>query len=154
MALKKAQFAADLKKYRKLGLDSSIAIYHLEDIEPYADLTELIFAAVARGSLSAVWSTISVTELLAKPFADGRMDRAMACDQFIQSFAGAPIISPNYGIAREAARLRGEYRMRTPDALLIATALHEKANAFVTNDARLRKVKAEGIAIVILADYV
>ena len=34
MALKKTRFVAELQKYKKLGLDSSIAIYHLEDIEP------------------------------------------------------------------------------------------------------------------------
>ena len=154
MALKKARFVAELQKYKKLGLDGSIAIYHLEDIEPYSDLTEVIFAAIARGSLSAVWSTISVTELLAKPFADSRMDRVTACEQFIQSFTGAPVIAPNYGIAKEAARLRGAHRLRTPDALLVATALKENADAFITNDARLRRLKTEGIAIVILQDYV
>lgn len=152
--MKRARFIADLQKYKKLGLDSSVAIYHLEDIEPYSELTEVIFAAVARGALSAVWSTISVAELLTKPFADGHMDRVAVCEQFIHSFAGAPVVSPSYGIAKEAARLRGAYRIRTPDALLLATALNEKADGFITNDAKLRRLKAEGIAIIILEDYV
>jgi predicted nucleic acid-binding protein len=57
-------------------------------------------------------------------------------------------------MAKEAARLRATYGIRTPDALLVATALGEKAEAFLTNDTDLRRLKAEGIAVVVLDDYV
>jgi hypothetical protein len=36
------EFQNELKKLKKVGLDSSILIYHLEDLEPYANLTENI----------------------------------------------------------------------------------------------------------------
>lgn len=68
------EFQKELKKLKKVGLDSSILIYHLEDLEPYADLTENIFATIAEGSLSAVLSTVSVTELLVQPFTVGQQD--------------------------------------------------------------------------------
>lgn len=35
------RLAAELARYKRVGLDSSILIYHLEDLAPYA---ELIFA--------------------------------------------------------------------------------------------------------------
>jgi hypothetical protein len=66
------EFQNELKKLKKVGLGSSILIYHLEDLEPYANLTENIFAAVAEGSLIAVLSTVSVTELLVQPFTAGQ----------------------------------------------------------------------------------
>jgi predicted nucleic acid-binding protein len=47
--------------------------------------------------------------------------------------------------AKAAARLRAKYNVRTLDALLVATALDEKAAAFLTNDPRLRRLQAEGI---------
>ena len=41
-------------------------------------------------------------------------------------------------IAEEAARLRSIYRkIRTPDAIQLATAIHANASFFLTNDARL-----------------
>ena len=153
MAVKQARFGNELKKLGKVGLDSSIAIYHLEDIEPYSELTEMAFAAIAKGALAAVWSTIAVTELLTKPFAEGRLEQVALCEHFMHSFANASLVSPRYTIAREAARLRGKYQLRTPDALLVATALHEQADGFLTNDLRLRKLKAEGLAILVLDDY-
>jgi predicted nucleic acid-binding protein len=153
VALKKAKFIADLKKLSRAGLDSSMAIYHLEDIEPYSELTEIAFAAIARGELVGVWSTITVTELLTKPFAAGQMDRVTACEHFIRSFSHTILSATTYAIAKEAARLRGHYHLRTPDALLLATALHEKADGFLTNDSRLRRVTAEGLTILMLDDY-
>ena len=78
MEVERVEFQKQLKKLKKVGLDSSILIYHLEDLEPYSNLTENIFAAVAEGFLSAVLSTVSVTELLVQPFAAGHQDRIAA----------------------------------------------------------------------------
>lgn len=154
MGVKQTKFVAELKRFTKVGLDSSILIYHLEDMEPYSDLTEAAFAAIAEGSPGAVLSTISVTELLVQPFAEGQKDRVDGFERFILSLPHTALIPPSYPTAKEAARLRARYGIRTPDALLVATALGEKAEAFLTNDTRLRALKAEGIAIVILDDYV
>jgi len=153
MEVMRARFAAELRKLHKVGMDSSILIYHLEDIEPYADLTEHIFVAIAEGSLSAILSTISLTELLVLPFASGRLDRIEPYERFLFSFPNLVLIPPASSIAKEAAHLRAKYGVRTPDALLVATALHEKAEAFLTNDTRLRNIKSEGISIMVLDDF-
>jgi len=147
------EFQKELKKLKKVGLDSSILIYHLEDLEPYANLTENIFAAVAEGFLSAVLSTVSVTELLVQPFAAGQQDRIAAFERFLFSLPNTELKSPDYPIAREAARLRSKYKLRTPDALLLATSINEKTDAFITNDGRLRTLKAEGLVILVLDDF-
>ncbi|HSF14785.1 MAG TPA: type II toxin-antitoxin system VapC family toxin [Vicinamibacteria bacterium] len=52
------------------------------------------------------------------------------------------------------AQLRGRYRIRTPDALLVATAMQEGAKAFVTSDDRLKRLGAEGITVLVLEHYV
>jgi predicted nucleic acid-binding protein len=154
VGINQPELVAELKKLRKVGLDTSLLIYHLEDIVPYADFTEIIFASIAEGSLRAVLSTISVTELLVQPFAKGQQDGIATFEQFLLSLPNTDLIPPNYHITREAARLRARYMIRTPDALLISTALREKAEAFLTNDSRLRGIKGEGIAILFLDDFV
>ncbi|MGQ9648256.1 MAG: type II toxin-antitoxin system VapC family toxin [Thermodesulfobacteriota bacterium] len=153
MGVKPVRFAAELRRVKKVGLDTSILIYHLEDIEPYADLTEVTFSAIAEGLPRAVLSTISMTELLVQPFAAGENDRITIFEQLILSLPNTDLIPPDYAIAKDAARLRSKYAIRTPDALLISTALAEKAEAFLTNDSRLRSLKAEGISVLVLDDF-
>jgi predicted nucleic acid-binding protein len=147
------EFQKEIQKFRKVLLDSSILIYHLEDFQPYANLTENIFTAVADRSLLAVLSTISVTELLVQPFAHGGGELVTAFERFLFSLPNLELVPPSYPIAREAALLRSRYRLRTPDALLAATALEERADAFITNDAHLRNLNMEGLRILILDDY-
>ena len=40
MGLKRAKLMEEMKGLTKVCLDSSILIYHLEDMQPYSDLTE------------------------------------------------------------------------------------------------------------------
>jgi predicted nucleic acid-binding protein len=46
-------------------------------------------------------------------------------------------VDTTYEIADRAARLRAEYRLATPDAIHIATAIESGATLFVTNDSEL-----------------
>jgi len=104
VAVKRAKFISDLKRFRKVGLDSSVLIYHLEDVESYSELTEAAFAAIAEGSPVAVLSTLSVTELLVQPFAEGKRDRVAAFERFVLSLPNTTMIPMSYPIAKEAAR--------------------------------------------------
>jgi len=154
MGVKRTAWAEELKKLTKVGMDSSVLIYHLEGLEPYADLTETLFAAVLDGSVRAVISTISVTELLVRPFAKDQLDRITAFEQFLFSLPNTDLVPPSYSISKEAARLRAKYRIRTPDAILLATFLAEKAEAFLTNDACLGMIKDEELDILVLDNFI
>ena len=55
-------------------------------------------------------------------------------------------------VAHQAAKLRARYGLKTPDALFLATALEEKAQAFITNDVRLKVI--ENIEIVLINAFV
>jgi len=46
--------------------------------------------------------------------------------------------------------LRAEHNLRTPDAVQIATAVHEGASFLLTNDIRLRRAPA--LRVIVLAD--
>jgi predicted nucleic acid-binding protein len=96
---------------------------------------------------------ISITELLVQPFAKGEEDRITVLEQFILSLPNTELIPPTYSVSKEAARLRAKHAIRTPDALLISTALSEKAEAFLTNDSHLRSLKEEGVSILVLDDF-
>jgi hypothetical protein len=68
VAVKTARFAASLARFARVGIDSAVLIDHLEDIEPYSELTEAAFTAIAAGRPAAIVSTISAAEVLVKPY--------------------------------------------------------------------------------------
>ena len=149
-----ADFRGMLLQYQCVFLDSAPLIYHLEDIEPYSTLTAEVITALANGNMEGVLSTVSITELLTKPFKEGKDRQIAVFEAFVFSLPQIRLIAPTYSIARSAARLRGQYGLRTPDALLFSTAQEEGCDAFLTNDTRLRKLEAEGPAIIVLSDFV
>lgn len=55
----------------------------------------------------------------------------------IESITALPV---NAIVAEQAAQLRTIYRLRTPDALHVATALVSGCDAFLTNDIKLKRV--------------
>ncbi len=44
-------------------------------------------------------------------------------------------------IAIISAKLRAKYKIRTPDAIFIATGIAENADTFITNDDQLKNIK-------------
>lgn len=60
------------------------------------------------------------------------------------------VISIDPETARIAADLRIRYNLRTPDALQLATAIRTGCDAFLTNDAALKKVRE--LRILVLSD--
>lgn len=152
MGLSPGRLATDLDQFQRIVLDSAILIYHLEDIRPYADLTEVLFGSIAMGKVEALLSTVTVTELLVKPFESGELERVDLCERFLLSLPHARWVGVDYRIAREAARLRAEHRLRTPDAILLATAVAEQA-ALLSNDRALKRLRPKPVPVLILDDY-
>ncbi len=140
----------DPSQASSLCLDSAALIYHLEDVAPFADFTERIFRAVASGTTRCVISSLSVTELLTKPFAQQDHRAIALIENFLLTFPGLEIIPVNYSIARRAAELRAKYRLKTPDATITATALMTNTEALVTNDQQWNRLSPENIKIIIL----
>ena len=75
------------------------------------------------------------------------LDGPDAREEFRREFLG--LGSPER-VAKEGARLRARYGLRTPDALHLATALVHRATAFLTNDQEFRKAQGCGLEILIL----
>lgn len=55
-------------------------------------------------------------------------------ESFLRSFGSIRLADVTYPIAREAARIRAAMGLSMPDAIVIATAVDEGADALVTDD--------------------
>lgn len=125
---------------RVLGLDTSAFIYHVEGHPLYAPRVGTVFREIENGQAQGVTSTLTFLEVLVGPYRAGDQARRIALSGLLASFPGVSWVALDLAVADRAASLRGRYRLRTPDAIQLATALEAGADAFLTNDQQLSRV--------------
>jgi len=103
--------------------------------------------------MSAWTSTITLMEIAVRPYQLNKEDIARKYEALLASFPNLQIADIDRDVARRAAQLRAEFRLRPPDALQVATCLVHRAPLFVTNDHRLRIVR-KLIDMIILDDWI
>lgn len=133
---------AFLRRHTRIALDTSIFIYQLESNARYVLLADTIFQWLGRPEHQAVTSTITMTELLVHPYRDRGQHQV---DEFyapLTTYPNLAWIPPDLEVADIAARIRATHRLRTPDALQAATAVHARATGVVTNDPVCMRVEA------------
>ncbi len=149
-----AGFRRALRGAARVGVDTVVWIYHLEDVRPYSELTLHLLSAAAAGPMKLVLSTVSVAEILTGPWRAGNGDRAERIEAALQALPGIAAADITWSIVRSAARIGGETNLPLPDALIIASALESGARLLVTNDAGWSHARHLGSRILMLDDYV
>lgn len=100
-----------------------IYFYFVERNAVYIERVRDIFRRVAHGSLVVQTSVITLTEVLMMPIQMARIDYERAYRSMLLQTRNIEAIAVSSQIADDAARLRALHRLRTPDALHMATAL-------------------------------
>jgi predicted nucleic acid-binding protein len=124
----------------RLGFDTSPIIYFIETHPQYDGLVTEIFQRVSNGLFEGITSVISLTEVLIHPLRCGDAALKQQYSDLLINAANFQTLPIDIKIATSAADLRARYNLRTPDALQIATAITAGCDAFITNDAALRRV--------------
>jgi len=109
-----------------------------------------IFERIDSGCCKAVTSALTLLETLVIPLKKNDQSLVKEYEQVLSNSRGITLVDISIPILRKAALLRTEYRLKTPDAIQIATAVEYQCEVFITNDRKLPKIKA--IDIVNLAD--
>ena len=120
-----------------VGLDTMPLIYFIEENPTYLYKIRPFFVTMDRGEFQVVTSIVTLLEVLVHPFRYGDTVLAQQYREILLNAENLTTTLLSYEIAEEAARLRAEHNIRTPDAIQLATAIHEGASFFLTNDARL-----------------
>lgn len=127
-------------KNKIVGLDTMMFTYHFENNKKYSSLTFSILDSLEKGIFKATTSTLTLLEILVKPKKENNQFISERYKLILQNFPNLEIKSLDNEIAEIAASIRGKYNINTPDAIQIATALHSKADVFITNDFQLQKI--------------
>lgn len=125
-----------------VGLDTAPIIYFMERNPAYIDLVRPFFLALQQGLFEAVTSTLTLTEVLVHPYRQGNLSLTYRYSQILLHSHHLTMIAANSEIATEAAQIRAQYRLKTPDAIQVATAKLAGAAALLTNDDDLLPVSA------------
>ncbi|TKS61690.1 MAG: hypothetical protein EWM72_00438 [Nitrospira sp.] len=136
----------------RIGLDTNIFIFFLEDHPRYGVWCASLFDRIERGHNPAVTSTITLLELLVQPYRDQKEELAQKIFALASTYPKIEWAPVTMMLADRAAELRAHYRLNTPDAIQLATAIGHKATRFYGNDRSLRRVKE--IECVIVDDLI
>lgn len=147
-----ADLGVVLRSVGRIGLDTSVFIYHIEGSARFAEPAGVALDALAGGTFVGVTSVLTLMEIAVKPLQVGRPDVAEEYDILLSNYPNLVVAVIDRSIARRAAELRARYRLRPADALHVATCLEHRAPAFLTNDRELRRVTE--IQVLMLEDFV
>ncbi len=125
----------------RLGLDTSPIIYFVESHPKYDSRTTRVFEIIEGGSVVGVTSVVTLIEVLTQPLSRGHTQLYLQYRELLLNANRLEMVSIDPAVAEQAAVLRAEYGLRTPDALQVAAAVESGCEAFLTNDSALKRVK-------------
>lgn len=120
---------------KTVAFDTAPLIYYIEEHPTYLTVADELYQSFDEGLAHGMTSVLTLLEVLVKPFREGRQTLADEyCDLLLHS-AGIVPMPLDEKISVRAAELRAKCaRLRTPDAIQIATAMEHGADFIVTND--------------------
>lgn len=128
-------------KNKIIGVDTSPFIYYIEENKEYSEIVDDFFNQNSSGYFSISTSIITMLEVLVLPYQQKNEKLTKEYEDILENSIGIEIIDVNSSIAKISSELRAKYKLRTPDAIQIATAIYSGADYFITNDIRLKTVK-------------
>ncbi len=123
-----------------VGLDTPPFIYFIEEHPKYLSVVRPVFAAIAKGKITGVTSSLTLLEILVQPYRVGNAPLAEQYEAFLTRSFGLRCKEITSAILRAAAQLRAAYNIKTPDAIQLATALVANCSVYLTNDRDLPPV--------------
>jgi predicted nucleic acid-binding protein len=131
----------------KLFLDTAPVVYYVEEDTRYLALVDLVFDRLDTGALVAVTSPVTLAECLVIPYRKNQPELQQAFSDLIVNGANILFASIDHETGKRAAELRAHYNLSLTDAFQIAVALQSGCDAFLTNDATLKRVTELGVIV-------
>ena len=136
---------------KKIAVDSMIFIYLFEGEQKYLERSRTILTLAETGKATIITSIISVIEALSPAkFRDDPLANSEV-KKFFEETPNLTVYQVDWSVAQTTSQLRQKYeKLKTPDAIQLATALSYGADMFITNDHRLLQLKGFPIRILTL----
>ena len=139
-------------RHKRVLIDTSVWIYHFEQHAQLGTAAGQVIQQLEDGKFRGIASELTLLELTVRPLELGRQDAADDYETLLSYFPNLDLEPISRLILLEAAGLRARYRLRTPDAIQLATGLIGGSTLAITNDEAWRKLPM--IETVVLADVI
>ena len=142
----------ELDQIQTIFIDTAPIIYYIEAHPQFGPLAKEIVSSFQSGKLIAFSSVITLVEVLPKPVETGNEKLVKTFSDFLKAGRNISLLDISSDIAELAGKLRGRYTsLRALDAIQIAVSINVKADAFITNDLKLKQI--EESKVIVLKDY-
>ena len=141
----------EILKGKKIYFDTNIFIYIIEGSIQYQRTIDELTRSIIKKDFEAYTSYITLTEILPPLVKRANKDIISGTIEFIRGKGFFNLSSVHEEVCLQAGFLRGELGMKTPDALHVATAIHQGCTLFLTNDAGIRV--PESMKLVLLSEF-
>ena len=123
----------------KISLDANIILYYLHQDKNFGKQSFRLLTAVK--NKTKIISTLIYAESFVYVFeqADESLEKKQL--KALEKIPKLKIVAPTKKICLLAAQLRAAYRLKTPDAIHLATAIDSDCDVFITNNDNLKKVQ-------------
>lgn len=123
------------------GADSMLFIYHFENNEEFGEAAANLLRRTEEGRCRLVCTTLVLLEVLVVPKRMGLVELCQRYREIFDAFPNLRVQPVGEEIAEVASDLRARYNVRTPDAIHVAGAIVAGADAFISQDGNLKKIR-------------
>ena len=126
---------------RRILVDTNIIIYLTDSIPSYDRLSRLLFEMIEKGETSAVFSIISIAEVMQGPLRKGLVQNALDVKNYLMNFPNASCQEITADVLEHIgldSRIDWA-KLRTTDSLIIASGLANNVDLFISNDHHFKK---------------
>jgi predicted nucleic acid-binding protein len=142
--------SAVARRHERVLIDTSVWIHHFEQNSTFGEAAGRVIEELEAGGFRGIASELTLLEIIVKPLQLGRQDAADDYETLLSYFPNLELVSISRAVLLDAAALRARYRLRTPDAIQLATAFSSGATLAITNDGAWAQIP--GIETLLLTD--
>lgn len=121
------------------ALDTAPFIYLIEQHPDYIDGVRSFFQSATANNCTLITSLITYIEVLTLPQKLGNDRLAAKYRAFLTNSEKLVLFPVNIQVADRTTYFRSKYGFKTPDAIQLAVAEVSGADAFITNDTKLKQ---------------
>ena len=126
---------------KRVYFDTNIFIYIFEDYPDYEKPISIILNCIDSKNISTFTSEITLGEILVHPLKNGDTETAEKYINILNDRFFVTLSPTTQKTHIDAAKVRAFSGEKYPDAVHIATALHNDCEIFITNDKKIKPRK-------------